>query len=94
MVNGHYVAKNLDTYLMPTIAEHRGEIQVEAIEDLPKEDVYGPRGIGELGSVTLAPAIASAIYQAVGKRVSTLPVNPEYLQEQALSLFNKAVTGE
>ncbi|MFX3634734.1 MAG: xanthine dehydrogenase subunit D [Candidatus Pristimantibacillus sp.] len=94
MVNGHYIAKNLDTYLMPTIADHRGEVEVEAIEDLPKEDVHGPRGVGELGSVTLAPAIASAIYQAVGKRVNHLPVNPEYLQEQALSLFNKAVSRE
>lgn len=80
MSGGSYITKNLDTYLVPTIADMNGSIQVEPIEDLPEHDTYGPRGIGEVGSVNLAPAVASAVFQAVGKRVTKLPIDPEWLQ--------------
>lgn len=80
MSGGRYITKNLDTYLVPTIVDMNGSIQVEPIEDLPEHDTYGPRGIGEVGSVNLAPAVASAVFQAVGKRVTKLPIDPEWLQ--------------
>ncbi|AOZ93166.1 xanthine dehydrogenase subunit D [Paenibacillus crassostreae] len=81
MSEGNYLTKNLDTYLVPTIIDMNGKIEVQAIEDLPDHDTYGPRGIGEIGSVHLAPAVASAVFHAVGKRVSRLPIEPESLQE-------------
>ncbi|GGG79668.1 xanthine dehydrogenase subunit D [Paenibacillus radicis (ex Gao et al. 2016)] len=87
MENGLYLTKNLDTYLVPTIAEHRGTVEVEPIEDLPDFDQYGPRGIGEVGSVTLAPAIASAVHAATGVRISKLPIQPELLQLQDIESF-------
>ncbi|GMK48267.1 putative xanthine dehydrogenase subunit D [Paenibacillus glycanilyticus] len=95
MSGGQYLTKNLDTYLVPTIAEHRGTIDVQPIEELPEEDNYGPRGIGEVGSVTLAPAIAAAIYDAVGVRVTKLPIDSELLLAQSFDSFlDKAVSGE
>lgn len=95
MSGGQYLTKNLDTYLVPTIAEHRGTIDVQPIEELPEEDNHGPRGIGEVGSVTLAPAIAAAIYDAVGIRVTKLPIDPELLVAQSFDqLLEKAVSGE
>ncbi|UQZ35371.1 xanthine dehydrogenase subunit D [Paenibacillus sp. PK3_47] len=81
MAGGSYVTKNMDTYLVPTIADMNGSIQVQAIEDLPDHDTFGPRGIGEVGSVNLAPAVASAVFQAVRKRVNRLPIEPEWLQD-------------
>lgn len=81
MEEGLYVTKNLDTYLIPTILDFNGKIEVEPIEELPEQDIYGPRGVGEVGSVCLAPAVASAVFQAVGKRVNRLPIEPELLQE-------------
>lgn len=81
MEKGHYITRNLDTYLVPTIVDQSGIVEVLAIEDLPKNDDYGPRGIGEVGSVTLAPAIAAAIHQACGKWVMKLPIDPAFLQE-------------
>ncbi|MNV58830.1 putative xanthine dehydrogenase subunit D [compost metagenome] len=81
MKDGSYITKNLDTYIIPTIADMNGVIQVEPIEELPEHDTYGPRGVGEIGSVNLAPAVASAVFQAVGKRVVRLPIEPELLQE-------------
>ncbi|MDI4646259.1 xanthine dehydrogenase subunit D [Cohnella hashimotonis] len=81
MSGGHYLTKNLDTYLVPTIVEQNGCVTVDAIEELPEGDEHGPRGLGELGSVGLAPAIAEAVYQATGKRVNKLPIDPAQLQE-------------
>ena len=38
---------------------------------------YGAKGIGEPGLVPTAPAIANAIYDAVGVRIKELPITPE-----------------
>ncbi|AJY77751.1 xanthine dehydrogenase [Paenibacillus beijingensis] len=75
-----YRTLNMDTYLVPTIAD-QSDVTVEAIEDLPEGDSYGPRGVGEIGSVTLAPAICAAVYEAVGIRVQKLPIEPEMIQQ-------------
>lgn len=83
MSGGDYLTKNLDTYLVPTIVDMKGLIQVQAIESLPEHDTFGPRGVGEIGSVNLAPAVASAVFQAVHKRVNRLPIEPEWLQTSA-----------
>lgn len=38
---------------------------------------YGAKGIGEPGCVPSSPAIANAIYDAIGVRISELPMTPE-----------------
>ena len=38
---------------------------------------YGAKGVGELGHLTLPPAVANAVYDAVGVRLSELPVTAE-----------------
>jgi CO/xanthine dehydrogenase Mo-binding subunit len=40
---------------------------------------YGAKGLGEPALTAIAPAIANAIYDAVGVRIKSLPVNPEKL---------------
>ncbi|MFC5532402.1 xanthine dehydrogenase subunit D [Cohnella yongneupensis] len=90
MERGEYLTRNLDTYLIPTFADIAGHSEVEAIEALPEGDEHGPRGVGEIGSVGVAPAIASAIYMATGHRVSKLPVDPIELQDD-IATFLKAV---
>jgi len=79
MSAGAYVTRNFDSYLIPTIADLSGEIEVRAIEELPEDDEHGPRGVGEIGSVGVAPAIASAVYAATGVRVARLPIDPQAL---------------
>ena len=47
---------------------------------LETHDPYGPfgaKGIGEPGCVPSAPAIANAVYDAVGVRIKDLPLTPE-----------------
>ena len=39
----------------------------------------GSRGIGEIGIVGAAAAIANAVYHATGKRIRDLPITPDKL---------------
>ena len=39
----------------------------------------GAKGLGELTAVSVAPAIANAVYHATGKRVRELPISLEKL---------------
>lgn len=77
MENGRYMTENLDTYLIPTILDIPKETNVFAIEDLVSGDTYGPRGVGEIGTVAIAPAIISAIHNAAGIWLNKLPVQAE-----------------
>ena len=93
MSKGRYVTRNLDTYLIPTFADARGSMEVLPIETLNEGDEYGPRGIGEIGSIGLAPAIAAAVHDAVGKWIRKLPIDPLELQERP-AFIQKAVIGK
>ncbi|WNR45068.1 xanthine dehydrogenase subunit D [Paenibacillus roseipurpureus] len=77
MNESRYLRHNLDTYVVPTFRDSPLSIQVDAIEELPEGDTFGPRGVGEIGSVGLAPAITAAVRQATGIWVSQLPISPQ-----------------
>jgi len=47
------------------------------IETDDKKGPFGAKGIGEPGLVATAPAIANAIYDALGIRIRNLPITPE-----------------
>ncbi|GKU82867.1 xanthine dehydrogenase subunit D [Niallia sp. NCCP-28] len=87
MENGRYMTENLDTYLIPTIADIPKETNVTAIETLVEGDDYGPRGVGEIGTVAVAPAIAAAIHQATGHWVNKLPISPEEILDIVSNRF-------
>jgi CO/xanthine dehydrogenase Mo-binding subunit len=86
MQQGEYVTRNFDTYLIPTICDIPTEMNVEAIEELLPGDCFGPRGVGEIGSVAVAPALAAAIYDAIGYRVRKLPVSAEEILQAVHSI--------
>ncbi|WP_407269447.1 xanthine dehydrogenase subunit D [Radiobacillus sp. PE A8.2] len=77
MKDGRYLTENLDSYLIPNITDVPINLDVQAIEQLAEGDVYGPRGVGEIGSVGVAPAIVKAIHDATGHWVNQLPVTSE-----------------
>lgn len=79
MENGVYVSDNFDTYLIPTICDVPCNLNVEPFEKLDEEDSFGPRGVGEIGTVAVAPAIARAIFDATGCWINKLPISPENL---------------
>jgi xanthine dehydrogenase YagR molybdenum-binding subunit len=76
---GRFVAKDLSGYLLPV----NGDVpDLEAIfvdEVDPYASDVGARGIGELGAVGVAAAIANAVFHATGIRVRQLPITPESL---------------
>jgi len=47
------------------------------VETLHEQGPYGAKGIGEPALAPTAPAIANAIYDAVGVRIKDLPITPE-----------------
>jgi len=76
---GRYLTSNLDTYLMPGVADAPGNMQVHALEALAPGDAYGPRGVGELGIGAVTPAIANAVFDAIGVCPAMTPICPESL---------------
>ena len=71
---GRYVNNSLGEYLMAVNADVP---QVDVIM-VPEEDhevnPLGVKGIGELGIVGTAAAVANAVYHATGKRIRDLPI--------------------
>jgi CO/xanthine dehydrogenase Mo-binding subunit len=76
MREGRYLARNLDAYLLPTLADAPAT-EVIAIENLPAGDTVGPRGAGEVGVNIATPAIANAVSAAIGMPVDRLPISPD-----------------
>lgn len=67
---------NFLDYKIPT-AKDVPPVQAVIIETDEKDGPFGAKGIGEPGLVPTAPAIANAIYDAVGVRIKDLPITPE-----------------
>jgi len=67
---------NFLDYKMPT-AKDIPPVQAVIVETDEKDGPFGAKGIGEPGLVPTAPAIANAIYDAVGVRIKDLPITPE-----------------
>lgn len=77
MVGGRHVCTNLDTYMLPGVQDAPRRMQVFALESLDKDDVFGPRGVGELGIGAVTPAIANAVFAAIGHMPTVTPFQPE-----------------
>lgn len=74
--NGEIMNANFRDYKLFT-AKDAVKIKAPVIETDDKDGPFGAKGIGEPGCVPTAPAIANAIYDAVGVRIKDLPITPE-----------------
>jgi xanthine dehydrogenase YagR molybdenum-binding subunit len=74
---GSYTSVNLAEYLVPVNADIRSIDIIMIEEDDPYVNPIGAKGIGEIGIVGVAAAIANAVYHATGKRVRDLPITIE-----------------
>ena len=76
---GNFVTRTYADYHIPANLDI-GEIESVFIKE---EDKYvnklGVKGIGEVGIVGVAGAVANAIFNATGKRVRDLPITPDKL---------------
>jgi CO/xanthine dehydrogenase Mo-binding subunit len=76
---GRYLNDRLATYIIPT-ARDCPRIDVHFIEDPYEGGPFGAKGVGELPMDGGAPACASAIENATGLHVDSIPATPERLQ--------------
>ncbi len=76
--DGYAFTDRMARYRIPSI-KYTPEIIPIVIEDPTAEGPYGAKGIGEVISIPTTPAIANAIYNAVGVRIDTLPIDQEKL---------------
>ncbi|MFC1835865.1 xanthine dehydrogenase family protein molybdopterin-binding subunit [Thermodesulfobacteriota bacterium] len=73
---GRVMNPNLLDYKMLT-AKDKIPIEAVIIEPIEPTGPFGLKGIGEPACVPTAPAIANAVYDAVGVRIKHLPMTPE-----------------
>lgn len=76
---GRYVTKDFADYHVPVHADapavevafvNRPDLHINAL---------GTKGIGEIATIGVAPAIANAVFNATGKRIRELPITPDKL---------------
>ena len=83
---GRIVNPSLATYLIPTAGD-TPEIETITVEDPYPNGPFGAKGVGEPGALPTAAAVANAVYDAVGVRITQLPITAERvwkaLQEKA-----------
>ncbi len=76
--NGQWI-DSFTEYLLPT-SNDIPIVHENIILEIPEESgPFGAKGIGEVTVPPTAPAIANAIYNALGIRVKSLPITPEKL---------------
>jgi CO/xanthine dehydrogenase Mo-binding subunit len=90
--DGAVTNANLGDYKLPTMAD------IPQLETILLETKHGPapyegKAIGELTNVPLPAAIANAVYDAVGVRITELPITAEKVYEalQAKELMSEVV---
>ena len=76
--DGYPVTDRLARYRIPSIV-HTPEITSIVVEHPTAEGPYGAKGVGEIVSIPTTPAITNAIYNAVGVRINSLPVDQEVI---------------
>lgn len=76
---GRFVSKNLAGYLVPVNADVP-DLDTHFVDEYDEHaGLLGAKGIGELASAGVGPAIANAVFHATGIRVRKVPITPEDL---------------
>ncbi len=77
---GRWVNNNFADYHVPVQADIPSAIDVIFVNKPdPILNPIGSKGLGEVGIVGFAAAVANAVYHATGKRIRQLPITPDKL---------------
>ena len=76
---GRVMNANIAEYHVPVNADIH-DIKVIFVDEPDDSNRLGVKGVGEIGIVGVAAAIANAVYHATGKRVRDLPITLDKLQ--------------
>jgi CO/xanthine dehydrogenase Mo-binding subunit len=64
-------------YKIPGIRDMPEQLSGESVATRQESGTYGAKGVGETGTFAVSPAIANAIHDAVGVRITDLPITAE-----------------
>jgi CO/xanthine dehydrogenase Mo-binding subunit len=79
LVSVEGVIKNpyLSTYLIPTALDVPREVKSVVLEYADPIGPWGARGMAEMPFLTVAPAVAAAVYDATGVWIDSIPMTPD-----------------
>ena len=78
---GRIINANIAEYHVPVNADVH-DIRVIFVDESDDNNPLGVKGLGEIGIVGVAAAIANAVYHATGKRVRDLPITLDKLRSE------------
>ncbi len=76
MLNGQLMNPSFLGYKLPTTLD-MPDVESILVERAHKDGPFGAKGMGECTNVAVPPAIANAVYDAVGIRIRDLPMTPD-----------------
>jgi CO/xanthine dehydrogenase Mo-binding subunit len=68
---------SLAEYKIPGLLDLPATMLNEAVVAEQRSGPFGAKGVGETATFGVSPAIANAVHDAVGVRITSLPLNPE-----------------
>ena len=83
--DGHVLNPSFMDYKMPTSMDIPLNNKHIFIESIDPDGPFGAKEVGEGASVAIFPAIGNAIFDAIGERITDLPITPE----RVLALIKK-----
>jgi CO/xanthine dehydrogenase Mo-binding subunit len=75
--DGQVVNASLADYKIPGMLDVPRDLQGAFVEVPHRDGPFGAKGVGETGIFSPAPAIANALYDAIGVTTFDMPLTPE-----------------
>jgi CO/xanthine dehydrogenase Mo-binding subunit len=74
---GQVTNASLADYKIPGFLDLPSTIISEVVDTHQHNGPFGAKGVGESGTFSVSPAIANAVEDAIGVRITALPITPE-----------------
>ena len=88
---GQVTNASLADYKIPGFLDLPATITNEVIDADQHNGPFGAKGVGESGTFAVSPAIANAIEDAVGVRITSLPIRPETVYRAIRAARNQPI---
>jgi len=75
--DGYVQTQHLSTYLIPTVLDIPERVQSQILEFSDPRGPWGARGMAEMPFLPLAPAVVTAVHDAIGVWIHEFPLTPE-----------------
>ena len=92
--DGQLTNGSLADYKIPTLLDIPPEFINEHVDSEQKDGPFGGKGAGESTTIALSPAIGNALFDAVGVRLTDLPLTPEKIFRALCEANGTPLAGE